>query len=182
MITSKEARLNLAIATENRALVSATKEDSTAMKTLAIVTVLFLPGTFVSALFAVPLFQWDASGKDRVISGRLWIYWAIAIPLTLMIFIPWAIWTRMKASENRRSLEQATRQFKKAVDGLGEHAVNDDDSAEESGNRGIGYLYGLEPSLSHPELSLESGMPHMRKRFKMDKLAERILRKKTRNG
>jgi Mg2+ and Co2+ transporter CorA len=30
------------------------------MKTLAVVTVAFLPATFVASFFAVPLFNWDA--------------------------------------------------------------------------------------------------------------------------
>ena len=36
-------------------------EDSSAMKTIAVMTMLFLPGTFSAALFAMPLFQWTES-------------------------------------------------------------------------------------------------------------------------
>ena len=60
LITSKESRINIAIAEESRTLAAASKEDSTAMKTMATVTIVFLPGTFVAAFFSVPIFRWDA--------------------------------------------------------------------------------------------------------------------------
>lgn len=47
------------------------------MKTLAMVTVMFLPGAWVAALFAVPLFEWNAEADKKVLSGRFWVYWCV---------------------------------------------------------------------------------------------------------
>ncbi|KAJ6258786.1 hypothetical protein Dda_6840 [Drechslerella dactyloides] len=56
-------------------------EDSRAMKVIAVLTVVFLPGTFVSAVFSMSFFEADASNIS--VSKSFWIYWAFAIPLTI---------------------------------------------------------------------------------------------------
>jgi Mg2+ and Co2+ transporter CorA len=71
-------------------LATKTMEDSSAMKTIAVMTMLFLPGTFIAALFAMPLFQWTES---KVIQKSFWIYWAFTIPATALVFIVWNVLT-----------------------------------------------------------------------------------------
>ena len=83
LIAQQEAKVAIAVAEDSRTLAFAGKEDSTAMKTPAGVTVAFLPGTFVAAVFAMPLFDWNASGGGTVVSNRFWIYGAPTVPLTL---------------------------------------------------------------------------------------------------
>lgn len=58
------------------------------MKTIAVMTMVFLPGTFFAALFAVPSLDWDG---PKVITSRFWVYWAFTIPFTLVAFITWII-------------------------------------------------------------------------------------------
>jgi FtsH-binding integral membrane protein len=60
--------------------------DSTSMKTIAMMTMCFLPATFFAALFAVPSLQWD---KPTVIGSRFWVYWAVTIPTTILVFVIW---------------------------------------------------------------------------------------------
>jgi hypothetical protein len=60
--------------------------DSTSMKTIAIVTMLFLPATFYAALFAVPSLEWTES---PVITDKFWIYWAFTLPTTIVVFVVW---------------------------------------------------------------------------------------------
>jgi len=74
------------------------------MKTLAAVTVAFLPGTFVASFFAMPLFHWDTT---PVVSSRFWIYWAVAVPLTLVTLLIWVFWTRRQSAIHREQGKQA---------------------------------------------------------------------------
>ena len=60
------------------------------MKTIAIMTMVFLPGTFFAALFALPMLQW---GQTDVITGRFWIYWACTLPATALVLLGWMIAT-----------------------------------------------------------------------------------------
>lgn len=80
MIAQTQAAINTNIA-------SATRQDSLSLMTLSLVTMLFLPGTFIATLLSVPILNW------RPGEGRFWIYWAFAIPLTLMTFGTWWAWT-----------------------------------------------------------------------------------------
>jgi hypothetical protein len=71
-----------------------TKNDSAAMKTIAIVTMLFLPATFVSALLGMNLFNFnpDEHGGHMTYSHDLWIYGVLSVGLTLGLFALWWVW------------------------------------------------------------------------------------------
>jgi hypothetical protein len=58
------------------------------MKTIAIMTMLFLPGTFYAALFSIPSLDWK---KPEVIQTKFWLYWAFTIPTTALVFLVWAV-------------------------------------------------------------------------------------------
>jgi len=64
------------------------------MKSIALLTMIVLPGTFISTLFAVPLFNWDAESWSGVAKSRFWFYWAITLPLTILTLVIWIVWQR----------------------------------------------------------------------------------------
>jgi Mg2+ and Co2+ transporter CorA len=71
--------------------------DSTSMKILALITAFFLPGTFVATLFSMSMFQWQPSGggdqgSSDVVSDKFWIYWVVAVPLTVLTVVGWGVW------------------------------------------------------------------------------------------
>lgn len=68
-------------------------EDSGTMKTLSLVTLTFLPPTFICAVFSMSFFNYADSGWR--VSGKIWIYWAFAIPTTLLSVLIWYGWTKM---------------------------------------------------------------------------------------
>jgi hypothetical protein len=63
------------------------------MKTVAVMTMAFLPATFFAALFALPSLKWD---QAPVIQDRFWVYWAFTLPCTAMVFIVWLLITQCK--------------------------------------------------------------------------------------
>jgi Mg2+ and Co2+ transporter CorA len=64
-------RIDVAKASKSIALES--RRDSLPMKTLAVATMVFLPGTFIATFFAMPLFDWHAS-NGQVVDKRIRIY------------------------------------------------------------------------------------------------------------
>ncbi|KUJ07168.1 uncharacterized protein LY89DRAFT_691967 [Mollisia scopiformis] len=112
-MAQKDAKVNIELARSSAAIAKASKEDSaimrtialeskkdsTAMKTISILGMVFLPGTFIAAVFAMPVFDWDADGAP-VMKPASRYYWAITVPLTvtilltwcLMILLPWNKW------------------------------------------------------------------------------------------
>lgn len=91
----------------NLEIARATKADSVAMKTIAIVTLTFLPATYVSALLGMNLFSYnpDTNGGHINYSPDLWLYFVISILLTAAVLTTWWVWQRrvemVKNSENR---------------------------------------------------------------------------------
>ena len=94
----------------------AIQNDSAAMKTVAVLTLTFLPATFVSvlkssppcrvlqqltamqAVFGMTFFNFtpgnEAHPETWVVSEKIWIYWVISIPLTIVTILSWFTWQR----------------------------------------------------------------------------------------
>ena len=60
--------------------------DSKAMKTLSILTILFLPGAFVATLFSTDMFTF----RDQM--QQIQIYFAVVVPLTAVLIAGWLLW------------------------------------------------------------------------------------------
>ncbi|KAI1435791.1 hypothetical protein GGR50DRAFT_654880 [Xylaria sp. CBS 124048] len=95
IMAQKESRLNLEIAVQQRKLAHASKRDSTAMKTLSLLGAIFLPGTFLASVFSMTFFNFK-TGDNSEVSQQLWIYFAITIPLTIVIVGAWWILDQMR--------------------------------------------------------------------------------------
>lgn len=94
------------------ALAAATKRDSSAMKTIAVMTMAFLPATFLAALFALPVLEWEH--KRNVQFDGFQLYWAIAISTTAVVFVVWALVTQRSSI-----LNQVSKPRKRAAGGPG---------------------------------------------------------------
>ncbi|KAK3312701.1 hypothetical protein B0H66DRAFT_379109 [Apodospora peruviana] len=77
------------------ALARSAKKDSNSMKVIAVMTMAFLPSTFIAALFAIPSLRWDSS---PVVQDNFWVFWAFAVPATVMVFASWFWMSREKGS------------------------------------------------------------------------------------
>ncbi|KAI2639685.1 hypothetical protein GGS26DRAFT_541109 [Hypomontagnella submonticulosa] len=99
IMAQKESKLNLEIASQQRRVAHATKRDGTAMKTLSLLGAVFLPGTFMASIFSMTFFDFnvgpnygdpsDSSGDGAQVSNLLWLYFAVTVPLTLIILVFW---------------------------------------------------------------------------------------------
>ncbi|KAK1463515.1 hypothetical protein CMEL01_13584 [Colletotrichum melonis] len=91
--------LNMQQSTQAGQVAAQAGMDSTAMKTMAVVTMIFLPPTFVATIFSMSFFNWQASsssgddgGAEPTVAPQFWIYWAVSLPLTIAIVIGWRVW------------------------------------------------------------------------------------------
>lgn len=79
------------------------------MKCMAIVTMFFLPGTFVSSLLSIPLFDWDAEQQVTMYRRSHWqpvlgVFFAITLPLMAVTFGVWLFWILVHRSRARNSV------------------------------------------------------------------------------
>ncbi|KAJ5835541.1 hypothetical protein N7447_001567 [Penicillium robsamsonii] len=65
--------------------------DNTMMKTVAIVSMVYLPGTFVSGIFGMNFFEFNTAKKSLNVSNEFWLYWLVTIALTLTTTCLWAL-------------------------------------------------------------------------------------------
>ncbi|KAJ8473879.1 hypothetical protein ONZ45_g16140 [Pleurotus djamor] len=81
MRTMAEDNQKQAIATQ--AIARDTKRDSEVMKTITVVTLIYLPATFVCTLLSMGIFEWSGDeGEGLKIAKMGWIFLAIAVPLS----------------------------------------------------------------------------------------------------
>ncbi|KAH7559372.1 hypothetical protein BM1_04309 [Bipolaris maydis] len=64
--------------------------DNAVMKSITLLTMIFLPATFISALFSTTFFSFEENGWQ--FSPMFWIYWVIVIPLTITVVLGWWWW------------------------------------------------------------------------------------------
>ncbi|KLU91843.1 hypothetical protein MAPG_10792, partial [Magnaporthiopsis poae ATCC 64411] len=77
----------------------ASAQDSSMMKALTLVALLFLPGNFVAALFSAPLFYWDDTDPGSIgvrTKPQFGLFWVVALPLTAAAFFAYAAWWQVQ--------------------------------------------------------------------------------------
>ncbi|KAH6645003.1 hypothetical protein BKA67DRAFT_586711 [Truncatella angustata] len=107
-------------------LAASAGKDSTSMKIIALITAAYLPGTFVATLFSMGMFDWRGSSSDSgdgapmsFVSPNFWIYWTVAIPLTILTLIGWATWWRIEERRFVRDIQQAVQDKPSSQSGNG---------------------------------------------------------------
>ena len=90
-----------------RKIATSTKEDSIAMSTFTFITALFLPGTFMATFLSITMIDWqpgsstspgrsgtESDRRSTQVSKFYWVFWAIDIPLTIIVMLGWWVWFR----------------------------------------------------------------------------------------
>lgn len=121
MINQRDSRLNFSVARSSRQIAAASRRDSSAMKTISILTLVFLPGTFISAIFSTTIF--DFSGPDvgyGTVGKAWWIYMLCCLLLTLLTVGVWAAWMtwRMNKAAAEEKKDEQELQFDDDFDAL----------------------------------------------------------------
>ncbi|RYP84081.1 hypothetical protein DL770_005253 [Monosporascus sp. CRB-9-2] len=104
LLTHEDAAAGARLAESNTKIAAATKRDSSSMKTVAIMTMAFLPGTFFAALLAIPSFDWGPARE------RFWVYWALTIPTTVLVLVVWGLLINRRRVAERLSIGKKSEQ------------------------------------------------------------------------
>lgn len=105
------------MAADSRLVAMASQKDASSMKVISIVTMSFLPGTFVASVFSIPLFDWDAQEKAVMLRHDYWapkltVYIAVALPLTALTFAIWAFAMFITSIRDRKKAQAAAAQLR----------------------------------------------------------------------
>ncbi|KAJ6100392.1 hypothetical protein N7499_000022, partial [Penicillium canescens] len=101
VITQSDAEYTAAIAIDG-------KRDSIAMRTISILGIVYLPATFVATLFSINMFTWGGTSGEEAsslsASPSIWIYWAVAVPLTVITILVWVLWSKRENQKSNKRL------------------------------------------------------------------------------
>ncbi|KAK3338606.1 hypothetical protein B0T25DRAFT_426744, partial [Lasiosphaeria hispida] len=96
LIAQQDNAIAFETASATRSIAKDSLRDSSSMKMLALVAMFFLPGSFVAALFSTPLFVWDGeepgTGIGVATRPQFKLFWAVAVPLTVLTFVLYGVW------------------------------------------------------------------------------------------
>ncbi len=101
-------------------LARASHSDSSTMKAITILTMIFLPATFVCSLFGMGFFDFGADNNTQLgprrmhVAGQFWVYFAVAVPLTVVVLGVCAAWLRWSERRGEEDGEGAGGQGRKA--------------------------------------------------------------------
>ncbi|KAK4185069.1 hypothetical protein QBC35DRAFT_440184 [Podospora australis] len=95
----QDTQTNLKIAT-------ATRQDSNQMRSIAFLTMIFLPATFLSSLFSTTFFNWSPSDDEKIVSSYFWVYPVLAVPITAVVVVCWYCTTRRRIARNKAPLNE----------------------------------------------------------------------------
>ncbi|KAB8226603.1 hypothetical protein BDV33DRAFT_162472 [Aspergillus novoparasiticus] len=85
--------INLAFNLVNQGFGRNAQSDSAMMKTIGVVSLVYLPGTFVSGIFGTNFFDYQSGAAESwEMAKNFWLYWAVTLPLTLATVVVWALW------------------------------------------------------------------------------------------
>ncbi|KAK4221269.1 hypothetical protein QBC38DRAFT_377429 [Podospora fimiseda] len=80
----------------NLKISNATRQDSNQMRSIAFLTMFFLPATFLASLFSMTFFDWKAEPGQHIVSPYFWIYPVLALGITLVVLGLWYFFTRVR--------------------------------------------------------------------------------------
>jgi hypothetical protein len=84
------------------------QRDSSSMKTIAVVTMIYLPGAFVAAIFGMSIIDFsvdEVSGARRTVVGDHWrTFLAVTISMTALTLGTWYAWNRLMITNLSRTL------------------------------------------------------------------------------
>lgn len=104
------SRVNTQLARTNTELTQAMKRDSSQMRSIALLTMVFLPLSTLATIFSTSFFNWNAAADSTVVSGYIWIFVVIAVGLTSITVGAWYFATRRV--RNKETAQEESRKLK----------------------------------------------------------------------
>ncbi|GKT51003.1 uncharacterized protein ColSpa_11184 [Colletotrichum spaethianum] len=102
-IARKDSKTNTNISQANAAIAIQTKVESAQMRTIALLTMIYLPLSSVAAIFSMDMFNWEAIEGDSIVSKHIWLFAVLAAGLTLLTIAAWFLGTRREKAMAAKS-------------------------------------------------------------------------------
>ncbi|KUI57290.1 hypothetical protein VP1G_04609 [Cytospora mali] len=91
-----DAQTNLRISKYNLDIATSTGHDSKQMRSIAVLTMIFLPATFVASLFSMSFFDLGPQSGQGKVSSWIWLYFVVTVGFTGVTVSVWYYWTKIR--------------------------------------------------------------------------------------
>lgn len=91
-----DAQTNLEISKYNLDIATATGNDSKQMRSIAVLTMIFLPATFVASLFSMSFFDLGPEQGSGNVSPWIWLYFVVTAGFTGVTVSAWYVCTKVR--------------------------------------------------------------------------------------
>ncbi|CAL8582361.1 hypothetical protein XPA_008028 [Xanthoria parietina] len=105
LMQQEDSTLSRSVALDSKKLAEASTRDSSSMKAVAVLTMVFLPSTAVATIFSMGPFWSSEPGSIFSVSTEFWLYWAITLPLTTVVIVVWQAWLWLYRRRQSRKLK-----------------------------------------------------------------------------
>ncbi|KAH8900360.1 hypothetical protein GQ53DRAFT_127389 [Thozetella sp. PMI_491] len=105
LINLRENRSQMVLAKTSRRLAELSRKDSTDMRVISAVTLVFLPATFMSTFFSASFFNFQPEEASHM-SPWIWLYWVITASLTAVVL---GLWWYFSRRQHDKALEVVRR-------------------------------------------------------------------------
>ena len=60
------------------------------------------------------MINWAPSNSDKpTVTPYVWVYWTVAVPLTIVVIIVWRIWWKIEDAKHQQQLSKAMKDYDK---------------------------------------------------------------------
>ncbi|KAH6632299.1 hypothetical protein F5144DRAFT_247604 [Chaetomium tenue] len=102
-IAREDSVTNTRISTANTMIALETKRESAQMRSIALLTMIYLPLSCVASVFSTTLFNWNPSDGEPIVSKYIWVLLTLALVLTCITVLAWHFTTNHeKKREGKR--------------------------------------------------------------------------------
>ncbi|KAH7153549.1 hypothetical protein EDB81DRAFT_456648 [Dactylonectria macrodidyma] len=104
-IARHDASINTKISIANTSIALDSKQDNAQMRSIALLTMIYLPVTAVASIFSMGIFDWSPKA-GTVVSKYIWVYIVLSIALTIFTVLVWYLATRSKQKKGTDTFEE----------------------------------------------------------------------------
>ncbi|KAH6856098.1 hypothetical protein B0I37DRAFT_366552 [Chaetomium sp. MPI-CAGE-AT-0009] len=88
-IARQDSVTNTRISRANTMIALETKRESAQMRSIALLTMIYLPLSCVASVFSTTLFNWNPGEGETIVSKYIWVLLTLALVLTLITVLAW---------------------------------------------------------------------------------------------
>ncbi|KPM35896.1 hypothetical protein AK830_g10665 [Neonectria ditissima] len=104
-IARTDAAVNTKISKANTSIALDSKQDNAQMRSIALLTMIYLPVSAVASMFSMTIFDW--SPKDgNIVSKYIWVFIVLSLALTVITVLIWYFATHKRKKKGTDSLEE----------------------------------------------------------------------------